>query len=357
MCEVKHPNVSVVVPTYNERDNIEELITRIDRALSSAKIPYEVVVVDDNSPDGTAEVASRLSTRYPVKVIKRPGKLGLSSAVIEGVRNSAADVIAVMDADLQHPPELIPRLYQRLAQGGCDIVVASRYVRGGEVRGWSVFRRLVSRAATMLARVLVPQARKVNDPLSGYFMFKKDAIGGLNHINPRGFKILLEILAKGRYRRVCEEPYSFGLRVRGSSKLSSKVMWDFVVQTLNLSPDYLKFAIVGASGTLVNLGVVALCRYVLGLLHEVASALGIEVSVINNFVLNDLWTFRTRRRGPWPLRLAKFHLSTLASILVQYATSIAAFHYVIHESVTSQFLGIVAGFIVNYTVSRRFVWR
>jgi len=154
--------LSIIVPTYNEAENIGELIERIETSLKG--LDFEVIVVDDSSPDGTAEIAEELGRAYRnVKVIKRPRKMGLASAALEGMREAKYRLIAVMDADLQHPPELLPKLLER-AKEGYDIVIASRYVKGGGVEGWSLWRRLISRGATLLAHALFLETRKVKDP-------------------------------------------------------------------------------------------------------------------------------------------------------------------------------------------------
>ena len=347
--------ISVVVPTYNERDNIVELIRRIDNALVG--IDYEVVVVDDNSPDGTADIAEELSRYYPVRVIRRPSKLGLATAVLDGVRSSRGEYVVVMDADLQHPPEVIPKMYEELIKG-YDIVIASRYVVGGSISGWSFTRRLISKAAILIAKLLIPKARSIEDPTSGFFMFRREVLEGIN-LSPKGFKILLEVLVKGRYSRVSEIPYTFGVRVRGTSKLSSKELINYIKHILILTPykTLFKFLVVGSLGTLVNLGILYMLRYFLSIEHLIASALSIESSIINNYVFHELWTFKDRRLGSWLVRLIKFHGSTALAVTTQYITS-QILHYILGvESITSQFVGILLGFIVNYILSTRFVWR
>ncbi len=205
--------LSIIVPTYNERDNISPLIERIGQALGKGEYDYEVLVVDDNSPDGTAGVAESLSGDYPVKVIVREGKMGLASAVVEGMRRAEGEVFGVIDADLQHPPELVVQLAQATAEG-YDVAVASRYVRGGGIEDWSLLRRIVSKAAILMARPLV----RARDPVSGCFFLKKEVVADID-FKPSGFKILLEILVKGKYDRLKEVPYVFGERARGKSKL------------------------------------------------------------------------------------------------------------------------------------------
>ncbi|MEL9997399.1 MAG: glycosyltransferase family 2 protein [Sulfolobales archaeon] len=345
----------MVVPTYNERDNIVELIRRIDNALKG--IDYEVVVVDDNSPDGTADVAEGLSKDYPVRVVRRPGKLGLATAVLDGVRSSRGDYVVVMDADLQHPPEVIPKMYEELIKG-YDIVIASRYVVGGSVGGWGLTRRLISKTAILIAKLLIPRVRGIEDPISGFFMFRKEVLEGVS-LSPKGFKILLEVLVKGRYSRVSEVPYTFGVRVRGTSKLSSKELINYITHLLTLTPykTLLKFLVVGSIGTLVNLGVLYVLRYFLSVEHLIASALSIEASIINNYILHELWTFKDRRLGSWLVRLLKFHGSTALAVTTQYVVS-QLLHYVLGvESIISQFVGILLGFVINYILSTRFVWR
>ena len=350
--------LSIVVPTYNERENIGELLRRIDMALSTENIAYEVIIVDDNSPDGTADYAEELSSAYPVRVLRRPGKLGLSSAVLDGVRLSKGSVIAVMDADLQHPPEVLPQMLRKLMSNGCDLVIASRYVKGGSVGNWSLLRKMISKGAILVARILLPKVRSVKDPMSGYFMFKREVIEScMERMNPRGFKILLEVIVRGNLSKICEVPYTFGTRYRGKSKLSTKEVINYLFHVLNLAPDYVRFAIVGATGTMVNLGILALLRYVFEVPHAYASAVAIEASVINNFILNDVWTFKSSKKAGTLRRFIKFHLSSALGLLTQWLVSYVIYYAMLSQSIIAQLVGILAGFIVNYILSKKFVWR
>lgn len=211
--------VSVIIPTYNERDNIETVIKRVGNILN---INYEIVVVDDNSPDGTAEIAKALSNEYPVKVLLRNKKSGLASAILTGFMNANGEIMGVIDADLQHPPELMVTLIDKI-RDGYDVAIASRYVGGGGVEEWSFFRRLVSKGAIMLAKPLT----RVKDPMSGYFFLRRSVIEGV-HLNPKGYKLLLEILVKGKYKRVAEVPYVFTKRMAGESKLKASEYWEYL---------------------------------------------------------------------------------------------------------------------------------
>ena len=205
--------ISLVVPTYNEAKNVTELAKRIYKAYPDT----ELIFVDDNSPDGTADIIKKsLMPKYNIKLIKRAGKLGLSSAVVEGFKKAKNDIIGVIDADLSHPPEKIPELV-RAIKNGADIAVGSRYIKSGGVEVWPWYRKVISIGATMLARPLT----KVRDPMSGFFLIRKEVIKGAK-LNSKGYKILLEILVKGKYRKTIEVPYMFMNRLYGTSKLGMK---------------------------------------------------------------------------------------------------------------------------------------
>ncbi len=234
--------LSIIVPTYNERNNLEELVERLRSALDG--VMYELVVVDDDSPDGTGELAEELAKKHGnIKVVHRPGKCGLASAVVDGLGVAEGDVVAVMDADLQHPPEVLPQMVREIVEGA-DLVVASRYVKGGSVEGWSRWRRLVSRVATLMARLSIPRARQVRDPLSGFFAFKRQVVEGLE-LNPKGFKILLEVIAKGSFKKIVETPYTFHVRRRGESKLKTSEYMNYLVHLNKLQREAVKKTLSG----------------------------------------------------------------------------------------------------------------
>ena len=222
--------LSVILPTYNERENLPEVIAQIRRL----PIDVECVIVDDDSPDGTGEVADRLASKDPlIKVIHRPRKAGLASAVYAGLSKASAPYVAVMDADLQHPPYLLTQMLRAL-EDGYDLVVASRYVRGGGVVGWPLLRRIVSRVATLLAHLTIPRSRVVKDPMSGYFALKREILESVRVYSPIGYKLLLTILAKGRYSKIKEVPLVFRRRLRGKSKLDQREVLTYLKLLLNL---------------------------------------------------------------------------------------------------------------------------
>ncbi|MFH1109440.1 MAG: polyprenol monophosphomannose synthase [Planctomycetota bacterium] len=208
---------SIIVPTYGEAPNIEPLTTRVFAATTAAGIEAELIIVDDDSQDGTEEIIERLRGRYPVRLIVRRGERGLSGAVLAGFRQARSDRFVVMDADLQHPPELIPRLLARLDQGDCDFVLGTRYGGAGSIASdWSPARRLGSAIATLLARPLAP----LTDPMSGFFALHRRTWEQAATLDPIGYKIALELFVKGGCRRPAEVPITFASRTAGASKAS-----------------------------------------------------------------------------------------------------------------------------------------
>jgi len=227
--------ISVVTATYNEAENISEFIDRVERALEGYE--FELVIVDDDSPDGTADIARRAGSKYGnVRVIVRRGERGLASALLAGIASANCDYVVVMDADLQHPPEMLPVIVDLLLKGGVDLVVASRYASGGSVRGWSIWRRLVSRVAICAAHLLVPRTRGVRDPVSGFFGIKRELVlREKESLRTGGYKLLVEILARCDWRRVAEVPYAFQRRERGESKLGAAEIVGYLAQILRLA--------------------------------------------------------------------------------------------------------------------------
>lgn len=221
---LKNPLVSLVIPTYNEKENIEMLLNSIITVFKENNIKEEIIIVDDNSPDKTALIVKKLQKKYKnIKLIKRKGKLGLSSAVIEGFGIAKGDILGVMDADLSHPPQKIPELLKLICDGKSDICIGSRYIDGGNIKNWPLKRKLISKGAKTLAKPLT----NVKDPVSGFFFMKKDVIINTT-LNPKGFKILLEILVKGKYTTIKEIPFIFVDRKEGKSKMTTKEIYNYI---------------------------------------------------------------------------------------------------------------------------------
>src|SRR3972149_3442946 len=223
-------DLTVVIPTYNEAKNIPILVERIFKVFREHTLDGELIIVDDNSPDGTWEVAQQLKGTYNnLEVLRRFDKRGLSSAVLAGIQLARGNIIGVMDADLSHPPDNIPELAKPIISGESDFVIGSRYVEGGDVENWPFARKVSSKLATLVARALT----HVKDPMSGFFFFRKDVIEGVE-LSPEGFKIGLEILVKGKYKHVTEVPILFRDREYGKSKLSWGVIFDYFSQIAKL---------------------------------------------------------------------------------------------------------------------------
>ncbi len=355
--------LSVVVPTYNEAENIPELLRRIKDSLKG--IDYEVVIVDDDSPDGTARVAEEEARKLgvPVRVIVRKGEKGLATAVVRGFREARGEYLVVLDADLQHPPELIPRMLEKALETGADVVVASRFVPGGGCDGLPPHRKLVSFGAKVLAYILVPRSRHVRDPMSGFFLVHRRVLEGVD-LSPIGYKILLEILAKGRYAKVVEVPYRFEERKRGESKLGWKQILDYLRHVLKLFREtgehvrFTKFALVGASGIIVNeLGLYA--SLLAGLHYLLGGAVGFEASVLWNFTLHELWTFHDMRSGGAKgvlKRLVGYHAASITGLACQLAALALLTGLLGVHPLLANLAGIAAGFALRYSLSVAGIW-
>ncbi len=218
--------ISIIIPTYNEAKNITDLVVRVKACLFA---DYELIIVDDASPDGTGGIARKLSQEHPVKVIHRDKKLGLASAVLDGFKIASGELLCVMDSDLSHPPEIIPALLKNMELQNADMVIASRFISGGGIENWPKIRLWGTHLAMLAVRPLTP----VKDPMSGFFILKTSVLYN-THLIPRGFKILLELLVKGKYKKAVEFPFVFKDRVYGSSKLNSKTYLDFTAQLFDL---------------------------------------------------------------------------------------------------------------------------
>ena len=229
--------LSVVIPTFNEGGNIENLVSQIDEALEG--INYEIIFVDD-SKDNTPDIIKEVSKKYPsVRHYHRENKSGLATAVLDGFRIARGDYIACMDADLQHPPIVLKYMYKAIVVGGADVCVPSRFIPGGNDGGLNAYRKFVSGTARKMGQVILPCLRKFTDPTSGLFMFRRGVIDNVE-LKPIGWKIMIEVLAMGNYSKVIEIPYQFHQRTEGESKLSGKVTLEYIKQLFELKERYNK---------------------------------------------------------------------------------------------------------------------
>ena len=319
--------IDVIVPTFKEAANIPLLIERLATLRRSYPHPLQLTIVDDDSRDGTIEAVESLALPW-VRLIVRTEARGLSASVLERIERTKGELIVVMDADLSHPPEAIPRMLEELGSG-CDFVVGSRYVEGGVTHDdWGLLRWLNSRFATFLARPFT----SIKDPMSGFFALRRETFAHADALNPIGYKIGLELLVKCRCSRVAEVPIAFADRVHGKSKLSFREQLRYLRHLRRLfmyrygtSSEVMQFIVVGASGVLVNLGVVTgLLRS--GVTAPFGIAGGIAASICTNFYLNRRFTFSHSRSGHMPTQFLGYLVSVSVGSLVNYTIALILLH-------------------------------
>jgi dolichol-phosphate mannosyltransferase len=356
------PELSIVVPTFNERANVPLLVERLSRLLASRD--WEVVFVDDNSPDGTAAAARTIGeTDSRVRCIRRIGRRGLSGACLEGMLSSQARYVAVMDADLQHDEELLVPMLDALRTGSADLVVASRYLYGGSAAGLSKQRSRVSRWSNAIVRHLL--GIDLTDPMSGHFMIRRDAFEAIAPaLSSQGFKILLDIMATARGNlRTVELPSAFRERQHGESKLDSKIALDFAaLVTAKLTNDaisarFLLFCLVGLTGLGIHLSILsALLAAVLS--FGAAQAIATVGAIAWNFVLNNLFTYRDQRLTGWHFITGLIRFQVICAIGAISNVGIATWIYD-YDSVwwIAGLGGALIGTVWNFVVSAAFVWR
>ena len=362
--------LSVVSPTLNEAANVPLLVEQLERALDG--LDYEILIVDDDSPDLTWSVARNISSRNPrVKSIRRMENPGLGMAVIDGFSEATGDMLACIDADLQHDPAILPKMVKEL-QAGADVVVGSRHVEGGSTGEWIRLRRLESWIAGGAAQFLL--GFKFKDPTSGYFlMWREDFQEVKAQLDGNGFKILLEIVARLHRSNIKEVPYTFRPRTTGESKLSSKVvlqyvrqLWRLCSESQRLSVRFLKFVMVGSVGVLINLAVMAGLLGWTSLTDWRASAIACLVANVQNFFLADFWTGAVRSRGLGRLEAYYSYLWKSAAGLTITTGTYAALNWsLIYSShlphgtraqiylgrLACQFVGVLLGVWFNYALS------
>jgi dolichol-phosphate mannosyltransferase len=299
--------LSLVLPTYNESQNLPKAIPRIVAALEGVALPFEVIVVDDDSPDGTWKLAQDLGLADSrIRCVRRQGERGLATAVAAGWKVARGAILGVMDADLQYPPETLPTLVKALDQRGVDIAICSRYAPGATVQEWSAMRWVISWGARRIGRLVLPTAlERIADPGAGYFLLWRSVIEGIT-LQPRGFKILIEVLARGRYQRVVEVGLPYEGRKEGQSKLRSRQVVDYLAHLLDLSRDTGEWAraatraATAAGATALGLGVLWLATARGGVHYVASAALGAEVAILLAFAGSEL-ARRHRFRGGQPL--------------------------------------------------------
>jgi dolichol-phosphate mannosyltransferase len=380
MVKPSKAKLSIIVPTYNESQNIVRMLDSIAETLSPYK-GSEIIVVDDNSPDGTAEMAKShakiISTKKKIRIeiISRNGKFGLSSAIIKGVQYASGDFLVIMDSDFSHPPQVIPSIIQALQDSNYDIVIASRYVKGGSIIGWPFKRRLMSKGATKIAQYGL--GIDVKDPVSGFFAFRRDIISGLK-FDAIGYKMLLEILVKTKGARVKEIPYTFTNRRIGASKLDANVMFDYLRAVLRLyrygksirqkerrtSVRFLskagRFYTVGASGLLINyIASLLFNTFAPNLWFLYSTIIGILISMTSNFFLNKIWTFEDRKFN-WKgtgIQLGMFMSFSSLGAIVQLLLVYALVENYKMDYPASLILAVAVASVGNFLLNKKWTFK
>jgi len=310
--------ISVILPTYKEAENVRVIVPRIFEVLNKAGLQCETIIVDDNSPDGTAEIAAELAERYPLTVYVRKDERGLATAVMKGFDLASGDIVVVMDADLSHPVEKIPEMVKPIMENRCDATIGSRYTDGGGCEDWPFIRRFISRFSGYLALGLV----KLSDPTSGFMAIRKSALYNAP-LDPVGWKIVLEVVVKTR-ARVQDVPIIFSDRQKGESKLDTRVQAEYLAHLWKLYHfkypsivQFLKFCIVGFLGMIVDTSIL------IGLVESVhldpraAAVFAFLVAVSFNYTLNRFWTFDTARMTPAFTSYSWFVTVCLSGLLVR----------------------------------------
>lgn len=356
--------ISVVTPSFNEEGNIKGVVGRTSKALDG--VEHEIIVEDD-STDKTPDIVKSIEGDYPVRLFHRDeNKLKLAPAVVHGIENSQGEYVCIIDSDLQHPPEKIPELLKRAQETDADVVVGSRYVPGGSAEGLgSPIRKLVSIATKLVAQILIDPTRKTTDPTAGFFLFKRDLVKGVK-LDPIGYKILIEVLARTNPNKVEDVPYKFVTRTENISK-STFAQGILVLKhlaklffELPYLGRFIKFGLVGASGVIVNLGILTICKELFGLHKDISSGIGIVISIFTNFLLNYFFTWRDLKAtsvGEWTKKVALYYIGSgigagITFAIFKLGTDSLGINYQI-----SQLVGILVAMITNFIFSNLVVWR
>jgi len=355
--------LSVVIPTFREVRNLEAVARSIDVALRDRRWAYEVIFVDDDSQDGSEALAAQLADNLPVRMIVRHGEKGLSTAVLRGIREARGEFVVVMDADLSHPAERIPDMLALLEHNKKDFVVGSRYVAGGSLDpSWTWFRLLNSKVATWLA---LPLAR-IRDPMSGFFAFRRADMPETHLLSPIGYKIGLELLVKGNFKKPGEVPIHFADRVHGESKLTWKEQVRYLRHLRRLYQfrfpflaEFMQFGAVGGSGFAVDLLIYLGLQWLTGMGHVAARALSFWGAASWNWAWNRVLTFSNRKKTAKFAQWSGFLFTSLLGFAINVGSYYVLTHYVpyfeVHK-ILALLAGVLLGFGFNFLTARLLVF-
>jgi len=362
-------DLTVIIPTYNEEANISKIIEEINSIFRKNSLCGEILIIDDDSPDGTITSVREMQKTLPnVNLIVRISDHGLSQSVAEGFIRASSEILVVIDADFSHPPALISQMYEEI-RAGYDIVIGSRYMKGGAIKDWPLKRRILSFGATFLGRIIFPD---ISDPVSGFFALRKTVVMNAP-LKPRGYKILLEVLGKGVWLKDKEIPFEFIDRQIGNSKLQFDTILEYLKQLFDICvysffhhesaawKEWMRicrFGLVGISGIAVNLGILTLLLAI-NVPEYLALVSAIVVSIVNNFIWNDIWTYKNSPRRTvtkkWE-RLCSYYNVAAGGAIINIFTAVLLTRFFGMNIILSDFIGTLIGFSWNFLISRRFTW-
>lgn len=365
--------LTIALPTFNERDNVIPLLEKIRRALEGKSYDYEILFIDDSTDETPQIIQKQMEKNSHIRLIHRTGKerTGLATAFIRGFEEAQGKYICCLDSDLQHPPEKIPTLLETAQEENADIVAATRYAKGGSAEGlgslrtpYGIYRRLVSLGMKYFTQILFIPTRKTSDPLGGFFLFKKSLLEG-RKLEPKGFKILVEILMRTKHQKVSEVPYTFLARENDDSKATLsqgveffKHLW-YIFRTVPEAGRFLKFCLVGGSGVIVNLGVLYVLVEFFSSGKNSAWLIAVILSILSNFVLNNIFTYSDKKspsRSESIKRLFYFYITSLLGMLLNFIVYRATMNLGLHYMLAA-LLGILAATFLNFYLATKVVWR
>ena len=365
--------LTIVLPTFNEKENINPLLDRIARSMEKPKGDYEVLFVDD-SVDETPDVIREQMINNPhIRMIhrKEEERTGLATAFIDGFEGAKGDYICCLDSDLQHPPEKISELFEKALDSDADLVVASRYMKGGSAEGlgsfktlYGIYRRAVSLGMKYFTQILFIPARRTSDPLGGFFLFKKELLKGAE-LEPKGFKILVEILMRTNPQAVEDVPYTFSARQNDDSKATIsqgieffKHLW-FIFRTVPEAGRFIKFCIVGSSGVVVNLGILALLVEFFSVAERPAYVVAVAISILTNYAFNSLFTYGDKKspsRAESMRRVLYYYIISVAVMFFNFAVFSFGLSVNLHY-VLAALIGILLATLLNFVLATKLVWK
>jgi dolichol-phosphate mannosyltransferase len=359
---VRPAEFAVIVPTFNERDNVIELVSRLDRCLEGKA--WEVIFVDDDSTDGTAARIREIARQdWRVRCVQRIGRRGLSTACVEGMLASSSPYLAVIDGDCQHDETILPRMLELLKSGEADVVVGSRYTEGGGIGAWNASRAKISRFATRLSRAVIKH--DLSDPMSGFFAIRREVLElAVRNLSSVGFKILLDMIASSpKPPKVKEVPYGFRNRHAGESKLDGQAVWGYLMLLADkliggiFPVRFVSFALIGTVGVFIHFASLAVLFRALSFTFTASQAGAAAVAMISNFTLNNILTYRDMRLNGW--RWVKGLISFMITCSLGALANVGVASYFFKRSAfwaLSALAGIVVGTVWNYGMTATYIW-